>query len=320
MSKNAQDFIDLAALSPDALRALLDVAHARKAARAGYPKAQADADAPLQNYMLAMVFDKPSTRTRLSFDLAMRQLGGNTMIINRDDTHLHRGESLSDTAQVVSRFADIAMLRTGAHENLAKFAATADIPVINGLTAHSHPCQIVADLMTFEEHKGRLSGQRLAWVGDGNNVAVSLIQAAALLPFELALACPPDFMVAEKLIAGAHKKGAKITLCDTAEMAATGASALMTDCWVSMNDNPATAQKRQAAFAPFKVTQALMDLGDNPIFLHCLPAYRDEEVTAEVIDGAQSVVFDEAENRCHAQKAILLYCLADNVGLADKVQ
>ena len=277
----------------------------------GYPKAQADADAPLQNYMLAMVFDKPSTRTRLSFDLAMRQLGGNTMIINRDDTHLHRGESLSDTAQVVSRFADIAMLRTGAHENLLDFAKAATIPIINGLTAHSHPCQIVADLMTFEEHKGTLSGQRLAWVGDGNNVAASLIEAATLLPFELALACPPDFMVAEKLIAEARQKTAKITLCDTAEAAAMGASALITDCWLSMSDDPDTTAKRARAFAPFKVTQSLMDLGDNPIFLHCLPAHRNEEVTAEVIDGAQSVVFDEAENAATRKKAILLHCLED---------
>jgi len=309
MVQSFHHFLDLSELQNGTLRHLLDAAHARKQARAGRPKGALDDDAPLTGHMLAMVFDKPSTRTRLSFDLAMRQLGGDTMIVNRDDTQIGRGESLADTAGVVSRFADIAMLRTGPHENLTRFAAAATIPVINGLTAFSHPCQIVADLMTFEEHKGRLNGQRISWLGDGNNVAVSFVHAAAQLDFELALACPADFDVPEDVVARAQAAGARITLCDSAEAAADGAAALVTDCWVSMSDDPATAEKRAAAFAPYQVTEALMGRGDEAIFMHCLPAYRDEEVAAAVIDGPHSVVFDEAENRCHAQKAVLLHCL-----------
>ena len=302
-------FLDLADLQRAEMRALLDAAHARKAGRAGLTKGAIDADAPLAGHVLAMIFEKPSTRTRLSFDLGMRQLGGQTMVLNQADMQLGRGEPIGDTAQVISRFADIAMLRTGPHETLVELADNADIPVINGLTARSHPCQIIADLMTFEEHKGRLDGQSLAWLGDGNNVAMSFVRAAALLDFELALAVPPAFALPQEEIDAARAKGARITLCDTPEEAAQGASALITDCWVSMSDDPETAEKRAAAFAPYQVTQRLMDLGDAPIFMHCLPAYRDSEVTAEVIDGPASVVFDEAENRAHAQKAILLHCL-----------
>ena len=302
-------FLDLAELNGDALRRLLDAALARKAARAGLPKGAPDADAPLAGHVLAMIFEKPSTRTRLSFDLGMRQLGGHTMVLNQTDMQLGRGESVADTAQVVSRFADLAMLRTGPHETLTELAAHAAVPVINGLTAHSHPCQIIADLMTFEEHKGRLDGRRLAWLGDGNNVAVSFVQAAALVDFELALASPEGFQVPPAEIDAARAKGARITVCDTPQAAADGAAALITDCWVSMSDDPATAEKRAAAFAPYQVTEALMARGDDPIFLHCLPAYRDQEVTAAVMDGPRSVVFDEAENRAHAQKAVMLHCL-----------
>ncbi len=302
-------FIDLSDLGGETLRHLLDKAHARKAARAGKPKGGVDDDAPLNGYALAMIFEKPSTRTRLSFDMGMRQLGGETVILNQTDMQLGRGETIADTAQVISRFADIAMLRTGPHETLTELARHADIPVINGLTAYSHPCQIIADLMTFEEHKGKLNGQKLAWLGDGNNVALSFVHAAALLDFELALATPPAFSIAANEIDAAKAKGAKITLHDNAEDAARNAAALITDCWVSMSDDPKEAQARAKAFQPYQVTQKLMDMGDAPIFLHCLPAYRDSEVTAEVIDGPSSVVFDEAENRAHAQKAILLHCL-----------
>ncbi|HCQ81968.1 MAG: ornithine carbamoyltransferase [Rhizobiales bacterium TMED143] len=302
-------FLDLSDLTPADLRGLLDRAHARKAARAGKPKGAADADQPLNGHMLGMVFDKPSTRTRLSFDLAMRQLGGQTMLLNHADTQLGRGESIEDTARVMSRFCDIVMLRTGPHENLLAYADGSDVPVINGLTAFSHPCQILADLMTFEEHKGALAGQRIAWFGDGNNVAISLAQAAALLGFEFALAVPDAFMLPDEVLAWAADKPGKITRCDTPQAAADGAAALVTDCWVSMSDDPETAQKRATAFAPYQVTQELMARGDDAIFLHCLPAYRGNEVTADVIDGPKSVVFDEAENRCHAQKAVLIYCL-----------
>jgi ornithine carbamoyltransferase len=304
-----QHFIDLSDLTQAQARALLDDAHQRKAARAGLPKGTADAEAPLTGYTLAMVFNQPSTRTRLSFDLGMRQLGGQTMIINQTETQLGRGESITDTAQVVSRFADIAMVRTGPHEGITEFAKHADIPVINGLTAFSHPCQIIADLQTFEEHKGRLAGQRIAWLGDGNNVLVSFIHAAALFDFELAIACPAEFMPPQSEIDQARAQGAKIILCESPQQAAQGAACIVTDCWVSMSDDPATAEKRAAAFAPYQVTEEIMALGDEAIFMHCLPAYRESEVTAEVIDGPRSVIFDEAENRCHAQKAILTFCL-----------
>ena len=302
-------FLDLSDLTGDTLRVILDAAQTRKAARQGMPSGMVDADAPLDGHVLAMIFEKPSTRTRLSFDLAMRQLGGQTMVLNQSDMQLGRGETIDDTAQVVSRFADTIMLRTGPHESLTALAAAARVPVINGLTAHSHPCQIVADLMTFEEHKGRLAGQKLCWLGDGNNVAVSFVHAAALLDFELALAVPDAFAVPQAEIDAARAKGARIELVDDPAEAADGAAALITDCWVSMSDDPQTAEKRAAAFAPYQVTQALMDKGDAPIFMHCLPAYRGSEVTAQVMDGPQSVVFDEAENRAHAQKAVLLYCL-----------
>jgi ornithine carbamoyltransferase len=302
-------FLDLADLPDGTLRLLLDNAKARKNARAGKPKGAIDDDAPLSGYLLAMIFEKPSTRTRLSFDMGMRQLGGQTVILNQSDMQLGRGESIADTAEVISRFADLAMLRTGPHETLSELAAHAHVPVINGLTAYSHPCQIIADLMTFEEHKGTLAGQKLAWLGDGNNVALSFVHAAAQLDFELALATPPAFSIAAAEITAAQAKGAKITLHETAAQASQDAAALITDCWVSMSDDPTEAKARAAAFGPYQVTQELMAHGDDPIFMHCLPAYRGSEVTAEVIDGPRSVVFDEAENRAHAQKAIMLYCL-----------
>ena len=309
LADHQSHFLDLADLPDGKLRHLVNAAHARKAARAGKPKGTVDDDAPLAGYLLAMIFENPSTRTRLSFDMGMRQLGGQTVILNQSDMQLGRGESIADTAEVISRFADLAMLRTGPHETLSELATHAHVPVINGLTAYSHPCQIVADLMTFEEHKGALAGQKLAWLGDGNNVALSFVHAAAQLDFELALATPADFSIADAEIKAAQAKGAIITLYETAEEAADNAAALITDCWVSMSDDPAEAQARAAAFSPYQVTQDLMARGDAPIFMHCLPAYRGSEVTAEVIDGAASVIFDEAENRAHAQKAIMLHCM-----------
>ena len=240
--------MNLSDLTPAEARAL-DAAHARKAARAGLPAGQADADRPLAGHLLAMVFDKPSTRTRVSFDLAMRQLG-ETIVLNQSDMQLGRGESIADTAQVLARFADAVMVRTGVHENIPAFAAHANVPVLNGLAAFSHPCQIIADLMTFEEHKGRLAGQRIAWLGDGNNVAVSFVHAAALLDFELALATPEAYAVPPEVLAAARGAGAKLSVCATAEEAAQGAAALVTDCWVSMSDDPQTAENRAAAFAP----------------------------------------------------------------------
>lgn len=304
-------FLDLSDLTQQEARHLLDAAHERKARRAGFSRGTEDLDRPLAGKILTMIFDKPSTRTRLSFDLAMRQLGGQVIILNQADSQLGRGETVSDTARVVSRFCDIVMIRTGAHEIITEFAAQADVPVINGLTAHSHPCQIMADIQTFEEHKGPIKGQKIAWFGDGNNVAVSFVHAAALFDFELVLAVPEDFMVPQDVLTWAKKQGAKVSCTTDPTAAASGAAAIITDCWVSMNDNPETAAARAAAFAPYQVNEALMAQSDNAIFMHCLPAYRDKEVASAVIDGPNSVIFDEAENRLHAQKAILAFCLGE---------
>lgn len=304
-------FLDLSDLSALQARAIIDAAHARKAARHGWSKGLVDADQLLAGKVLTMIFDKPSTRTRLSFDLAIRQLGGQSIILNQSDSQLGRGETVADTARVVARFSDIVMIRTGAHETLTEFATMSDVPVINGLTAFSHPCQIMADVMTFEEHKGPIAGKKLAWFGDGNNVAVSFIHAAALFDFELVLAVPEAFMVPTAVREWARAKGARVSFTQDPAVAAQGADALITDCWVSMSDDPKTAEARAAAFAPYQVTGHLMGLGNDPIFMHCLPAYRGKEVAADVMDGARSVIFDEAENRLHAQKAILVHCLAE---------
>lgn len=305
-------FLDLSDLTPQAARAILDAAHARKAQRAGFSRGMTDPDQPLAGKILTMIFDKPSTRTRLSFDLAMRQLGGQVIILNQSDSQLGRGETVADTARVVSRFCDAVMIRTGAHVTLTEFAAQADVPVINGLTAHSHPCQIMADIQTFEEHKGPIKGKKIAWFGDGNNVAVSFVHAAALFDFELVLAVPEEFMLPRAVLDWAHQNGAKVACTSEPKEAASGAAALVTDCWVSMSDDPKTATARAAAFAPYQVNEALMALSDDAIFMHCLPSYRDKEVTTAVIDGPNSVIFDEAENRLHAQKAILTYCLSED--------
>jgi ornithine carbamoyltransferase len=306
-------FLDLSDLTPQTARAILDAAHARKAKRAGFSRGMADPDQPLAGKILTMIFDKPSTRTRLSFDLAMRQLGGQVIILNQSDSQLGRGETVADTARVVSRFCDAVMIRTGAHSILTEFAAEADVPVINGLTAHSHPCQIMADIQTFEEHKGPIKGQKIAWFGDGNNVAVSFVHAAALFDFELVLAVPEEFMLPQDVLAWAQQNGAKVSCTTDPTEAASGAAAMVTDCWVSMSDDPKTAKARASAFAPYQVNEALMALSDNAIFMHCLPAYRDKEVSSAVIDGPNAVIFDEAENRLHAQKAILTYCLSEDV-------
>ena len=303
-------FLDLADLQGSELRDLLDAALARKATRAGQPKGAVDADAPLAGHVLAMIFEKPSTRTRLSFDLGMRQLGGQTMVLNQSDMQLGRGESIADTAAVISRFADIAMLRTGPHETLSELASNASIPVINGLTNLSHPCQIMADLQTIQAHLGALEHQIVAWFGDGNNVANSWIEAAALFGFELRIAGPEAYRPPAHLVAWARAEGANISFVDKAEIAAKDATVLVTDVWISMGDDEGN---RLQDMAPFQVTETLMSLAaPDAIFMHCLPALRGQEVTAEVIDGVQSVVFDEAENRLHAQKAIMAHIFDDN--------
>lgn len=297
-------FLNLADAGGDALAAMLNDALTRKAARAGLPKGAADADAPLAGHVLAMVFEKNSTRTRVSFDVAMRQLGGNAIVLDAGTTQLGRGESIADTARVLSRMADAIMLRTDDHAKIEELAHYASVPVINGLTDDSHPCQILADLLTLLERGKALPGLELAWLGDGNNVLNSLIEAAGLMKFNIRAGVPQGYEPDAGFIERAQAQGATITLTRNAAEAAAGADVVVTDTWVSMGQDH--AHNKLAAMAPFQVNPALMAAAKpDAAFLHCLPAHRGEEVTDAVIDGPQSAVWDEAENRIHAQKSVL---------------
>ncbi|WP_296816436.1 ornithine carbamoyltransferase [Brevundimonas sp.] len=299
-------FLDIWRLDDASLRAILDDAHARKRARAGWPKGRVDADAPAKDLVLAMVFEKNSTRTRFSFDAAIRQLGGASIIANASDMQLGRGETVEDTARVLSRMVDAVMIRANSHEDVLRFAQASDVPVINGLTDKSHPCQILADLMTIEERLGPIAGKTVAWVGDGNNVCASLIHAAPKFGFTLRIACPGDY---HPDLYDLARGGNNVSLGDDPQAAVGGADVVVTDTWVSMGDQDHEA--RLAAFERFSVDEALMEsAASNAVFLHCLPAHRGEEVTDAVLDGPQSAVWDEAENRIHAQKAVLAWCLA----------
>jgi ornithine carbamoyltransferase len=300
-------FLDLDAIAPVALRAILDEAHRRKRARAGYLKGAPDADAPLAHHVLAAIFEKNSTRTRVSFDMAMRQLGGATLTMNAGDTQLGRGEPIEDTARVLSRMVDGVMIRANAHQSIVDFAAAATVPVVNGLTDKSHPCQIMADLMTLEERGVELLGAKLAWVGDGNNVCASFVHAAPAFGFSLHIATPTKYRPAKALIEAARARGGDVHWSDDPRAAVKGAASVITDTWVSMGDTDKS--ERMQALGPYQVDDALMGQAvRGATFLHCLPAHRDEEVAASVIDGPQSAIFDEAENRLHAQKAILMWC------------
>ena len=305
----SRHFLDLHEVAPGELRGILDGARARKAARNGKGQAEPDDDTPLAGKLLAMIFEKPSTRTRVSFDVAMRQLGGQTLLMNGQETQLGRGETVADTARVLSRFVDAIMIRTTDHNSLLELAEYASVPVINGLTDKSHPCQLMADVMTFEEHKGDITGRKVAWVGDGNNVAASWIHAAGQLDFELRLACPPELSPADEVMGWAKKMGANVTLTTDPEAAVDGVDCVVADTWVSMGDDIETKARRHNLLAPFQVNERLMGkAASDAIFMHCLPAHRDEEMTADVIDGPASVVWDEAENRLHAQKGVLAWC------------
>ncbi len=301
--------LNLSDLGAGGLRRVLDHARARKAARRGLPQGAADSDAPLAGHVLAAIFEKPSTRTRLSFDIAMRQLGGETITLSAGDMQLGRGETIGDTARVLSGFVDAVMIRANRHSDVADFAAAATVPVLNGLTDVSHPCQIVADLLAVEERLGRnADGTRWAWVGDGNNVCNSIIEAAGLLGFSLTVACPAGYEPDAVFVADAVARGADIRVVREPDEAAAGADVVVTDTWVSMGDTDVA--ERQAAFARYQVNEALMaKAGADALFLHCLPAHRGEEVTDAVIDGPQSAAWEEAANRVHAQKALLLWAL-----------
>ena len=294
-------FLDLRDFDTATLRQMLDIA-------SGFKRAGGVTSRPLAGRVLALIFEKPSTRTRVSFEVGMRQLGGDVVVLSGRDMQLGRGETVADTARVLSRYVDAIMLRTDAHAKLAELAHYATVPVINGLTANSHPCQLMADVMTFEEHRGPIAGQTFAWVGDGNNVARSWIEAAARFGFTLRLATPDTLRPPDELISWARAEGADIVLTDDPEAAVAGASCVIADTWVSLSDDPNTS--RHNLLAPYRVTAALMDkAAPDALFMHCLPAHRGEEVDADVIDGPHSVVFDEAENRLHAQKGVLAWAL-----------
>jgi ornithine carbamoyltransferase len=309
MKPPVRHFLDIWRLDAASLRGILDDAHARKAARRGWGQAVVDKDAPATGRTLAMIFEKNSTRTRFSFDAAIRQLGGASIIANAADMQLGRGEPIEDTARVLSRMVDAVMIRANRHEDVERFAQAASIPVINALTDRSHPCQILADLQTLEEHRGPVAGKTIAWVGDGNNVCASLIHAASRFGFRLTIGCPPQYHPDLVDLARAADQGADIEMTADPRAAVEGADCVITDTWVSMGDMDHDA--RLKAFEPFQVDEALMALAaKDALFLHCLPAHRGEEVTDGVIDGPQSKIFDEAENRIHAQKAVLAWCLA----------
>lgn len=295
-------FLDLRDFDRDRLNAMLETAAQMKAGEVS--------SMPLAGKSIGMIFEKPSTRTRVSFEVGIRQLGGTPVMLAAQDLQLGRGETVADTARVLSRYLDGVMIRALSHDTVAEFAAEGSIPVINGLTNLSHPCQIMADLQTIQAHLGALEHQILAWFGDGNNVANSWIEAAALFGFELRIAGPEAYRPPAHLVAWARAEGANISFVDKAEIAAKDATVLVTDVWISMGDDEGN---RLQDMAPFQVTETLMSLAaPDAIFMHCLPALRGQEVTAEVIDGAQSVVFDEAENRLHAQKAIMAHIFDDN--------
>ena len=300
-------FLDLSDAGGDAIAAMINDAQDRKAARLGWAKGRPDADAPLAGHVLGMIFEKSSTRTRVSFDIAMRQLGGSALILDSGTSQLGRGESIADTARVLSRMVDAIMIRTDNHEKPLEMARHATVPVINGLTDRSHPCQIVADLLTVVEHGKALPGLELAWLGDGNNVLHSILEAAGLMKFNVRVGIPQGYEPETEFVELARSGGATVTLTQDAQEAVAGADIVVTDTWISMGQEH--VHNKLAAMAPFQVSQSLMGAAKpDAKFLHCLPAHVGEEVSEEVFEGEQSVVFDEAENRIHAQKSVLLWC------------
>ena len=302
-------FLDLDEIDAKTLRRIIDNAHAMKKAGKRVPAKLKPKG--IEDDVLVMIFEKPSTRTRVSFDIAMRQLGGQTIMLNQNDLQLGRGESIDDTARVLSRYADAIMIRANSHQTLADLAKHATIPVINGLTDRTHPCQIMADIMTFEENVGPIKGRKVAWVGDGNNVAASWMQAAAKFGFELRVACPDALRPNDEIVDWVRREKANVSIMTDPVKAVRGVDCIVTDTWVSMGDTDGA--RRKQLLKPYCVDAALMAKANkDAIFMHCLPAYRGNEVTEDVLEGPQSVVFDEAENRLHAQKAILAWCLGVN--------
>ena len=303
-------FLDINQTDPTELRAIIDQARAMKDARNGGPKGNADADQPLKGRMAALIFEKPSTRTRVSFDVGIRQMGGQTMVLSGADMQLGHGETIADTARVLSRYVDLIMIRTFEEATLLEMAEYATVPVINGLTNRTHPCQIMADVMTYEEHRGPIAGKKVVWSGDGNNVCASFIHAAGQFGFDLTFTGPEPLDPERVFIEEARAKGADIRIERDPVKAVRGADLVVTDPWVSMHDPQSARERRHNQLRGYQVNDALMaHARPDALFMHCLPAHRDDEVTSSVMDGPNSVVFDEAENRLHAQKAIVRWSL-----------
>ena len=303
-------FLDIHTTDADDLRGMIDQARVMKEARKGLPKGTPDAEQPLKNHIVALIFEKPSTRTRVSFDVGVRQMGGETLVLSGADMQLGHGESIADTARVLSRYVDMIMIRTFEESVLQELAEYADVPVINGLTNRTHPCQIMADVMTFEEHNGPIKGKKVVWTGDGNNVCASFLHAAGQFGFDFTFAGPPSLDPEAEFVELARSKGVNVVIERDAEKAVQGADLVVADTWVSMHDSQSTRQRRHNLLKPYQVNDHLMEQAkDDALFMHCLPAHRDEEVTSSVMDGEKSVIFDEAENRLHAQKAVMRWCL-----------
>ena len=305
-----KNFINISDLSKNELRAIIDGAKKRKSERGDKPNSQPDSDQPIKGMTMIMFFAKASTRTRISFDLAVKQLGGSSIILNQDEIHYGKGdETIKDTAKVLSQYADILMIRTDSHNDIDEFEKYLDIPIINGLTNLSHPCQIMSDILTFEESKGNIEGKTIAWLGDGNNVANSFIEAATKFKFELKIACPKKYMPNKKIVETAKKNNCKLLITDDPYKAAKDADCIMTDKWISMSDK-GDKKKKKKVLKKFQVNKKIMKVAkSDAIFMHCLPASREEEVTSEVMDGKQSVVWLQAFNRIHAQKSIIEWCI-----------
>ena len=305
-----KNFINISDLSSEELSSIIEEAKSRKLNRKNLNKSAPDEDKPFEGKSMAMIFEKPSTRTRMSFDIAVKQLGGSSIILNPDGIHYGKGdETLKDTARVLTEYVDIVMLRTSSHKNLEEFGKYLDIPIINGLSDQSHPCQIMSDIMTFEELKGSITNKKIAWLGDGNNVVYSLIEASVQFNFELAIACPQQLMPNKKILKWAKDKKAKILITKDPSEAANLADCVMTDKWISMGEK-GNKNKKKKILKSYQVNKKIMKLAKtDAIFMHCLPANRGEEVTDEIMDGKQSVVWLEALNRIHTQKSIIEWCL-----------
>ncbi|MEC9197156.1 MAG: ornithine carbamoyltransferase [Pseudomonadota bacterium] len=303
-------FLDIHSTDQADLQAMLDNAAAMKAARAGRPKGAADDEQPLAGRMVALIFEKPSTRTRVSFDVGVRQMGGQTMVLSGKDMQLGHGETIADTARVLSRYVDLIMLRTFDESVLYEMAEYASVPVINGLTDRTHPCQIMADMQTWREHRGDVTGKKVVWSGDGNNVCASMLHAAGQFGFNMTFTGPRQLDPEAEWIEYARSKGSTIEIERDPFKAVEGADLVVTDTWVSMHDSQSTKERRHNLLRYYQVNTELMKhANEDALFMHCLPAHRGEEVTSEVMDGPQSVIFDEAENRLHAQKAVMRWCL-----------